>query len=162
MVSSDVSGTLDDALSDIRVVQNRNNAECLLRTFGFNSRQLSRDVFLEGKAFKSHVRHLGPHFSCTGSKSYESGLRIQAANKAWYSYKALWSANVSRSFLLLLYKGAVISTLLSGLTAFALTGTQIARLETFHHKKLRRIAKGAFTDRPMITARTILLSAMRN
>eukprot|EP00969_Alexandrium_andersonii_P088953 3926071-Alexandrium_andersonii.AAC.1 len=61
----------------------------------------------------------------------ERTRRLVAARRAWWDLRAMWSCKCDLRYKLLLFKSIVMSTLLSGLTAFVVTARDLVPMEAF-------------------------------
>ena len=95
----------------------------------------------EWRAFRAEeaARYQGPRASIDDSVGVELGIRIEAANKAYYTVAGLWGANVGFWIKRVTFRGVYMATLLSGLAAFALRKSDYSRLETEIAKKARKV-----------------------
>ncbi len=73
---------------------------------------------------------LGARMTIDGSATIEIGIRIEAANRAFYQMIGPWkAAGVKWNVKVMMFKSMFMAVLLSGLTAFALRQSDYRRLE---------------------------------
>ena len=102
-------------------------------------------VVLDGKPLKTvdEFKYLGSIVDKQGSLSKEITQRIAKASSAFGRLnKRLWkNSNIRLDTKIQVYRAVVLSTLLYGCETWTLKRDDIKRLERFHQKSLRRIAK---------------------
>ena len=108
-------------------------------------------ICVDGKplAWVSAFKYLGSIFHSSGSLDAELSRRIQLAAAAfWRLKKPFFQQKCIRlSTRMKVYRCMVTSVLLYGCEAWALTASQLQRLEVFHHRCLRHILGWRLSDR---------------
>ncbi|KAI8477652.1 hypothetical protein Bbelb_446140 [Branchiostoma belcheri] len=90
----------------------------------------------------THFTYLGGTISSNGTIDSEISKRIQKASGAFNLLGKIWNnRNILQSTKFRIYNAAVVTILTYGSEAWTTTQVQIARLETFHQRCLRRILR---------------------
>ena len=139
------------ALQPLGVAQNvekQVHVPCFLRR---GADQHTRAVFhqrlLPGNTCRS-AKYLGLLHHALGNESPEIEQRIHKADVAWFSMGRLWfRQGLLRVALVLMFKGLVYSTLLSGLEALCLTRSQLAQLDRYLLKRGRQLMHGTACEK---------------
>lgn len=89
-IARSASATLDESLEIAKVVQNRLKGESLAKLFGLEANIVMNVISgIPAIGLVHDARYLGPFFNWQGSLKAEIQKRIDAANKAWFSYRRL-------------------------------------------------------------------------
>ena len=67
-----------------------------------------------------HARYLGPFMAWNATTAHEIQRRIKAASMAWFIFRSFWYNKIDQRLVKLVFRGIVVSILLSGLAAFVL------------------------------------------
>ena len=117
------SEVLGRSLDSIGIVQDADKAESVPSFLGSGSRSILKDAASQPGRFAREARYLGPYLHWGFSTSLERDRRIAAALRAWHDFSPFWFKPVSMKFKMVVFRAVVLSTLISGLAAFPLTGT---------------------------------------
>ena len=90
----------------------------------------------------SQFKYLGGVLSSDNMLQSELAMRISKAAGAFHRLRKLWGdAHLARTVKCSVYKSIVLATLLYGCEAWSASQSQIAELQTFHMRCLRRICR---------------------
>ena len=90
---------------------------------------------------KSSFKYLGSMLCNSGKTGTELSCRLGAARKEFDSLCRVWShASLSKTKKLRIYEACVVSKLMYALETLWLNKAELAKLDAFHHRCLRRIA----------------------
>lgn len=134
-------------LDTVGVAQNLDKQEHVPCFVGCHSDSYTREVFagevLPGKTCVA-ARYLGSLHHFRNNDSAEIDNRVQKADIGWYAMGQLWfRQGLRRTALVLIFKGMVYSTLMSGLEALCLSHTHVDRLDKYILKRGRKLMHGA-------------------
>ena len=143
------SGTFDSCMGAVGISQNVEKAEYLSSLRGTGSRAATRELFLDNShgSFKHCARYLGPQLHHRGFNYIEVQARVYSATQAWYAYRRFWSSDSALSFKRLVFR-AIFSTLVSGMTSFALEDADYDKLEKCLCRFMRKLAAGSACKKP--------------
>jgi len=103
---------------------------------------LPTELHPQGEAIKvvAQAKYLGVILTASGSASKDVEARITKAQAGMNSLAKFWAhSSLTKEWKIRVYKGTFIPMILYGMDTASLTAHNIQRLETFHHRALRRI-----------------------
>ena len=95
------------------------------------------------RGFKAQkaMRYLGPRLTIECTATVEGRIRIKEAGRAFYSMRHIWRSSIAWKIKVIIFKGVYVSTLLTGMTAFAMRASDYRALEKDVCKKARSILR---------------------
>ena len=137
---------LCDVLEPLGVAQNLDKQEhvpCFVRSHALShTRLVFHQAVLPGRT-KQAAKYLGSLHHATCNDNAEIDQRLRKADIGWFSMGKFWFRNgLLRASLVLVFKGLVYSTLLSGLEALCLSKSQLERLDTYVLRRGRQLMHG--------------------
>ena len=137
---------LCDVLEPLGVAQNLDKQEhvpCFVRSHALShTRLVFHQAVLPGRT-KQAAKYLGSLHHATCNDNAEIDQRLRKADVGWFSMGKFWFRNgLLRASLVLVFKGLVYSTLLSGLEALCLSKSQLERLDTYVLRRGRQLMHG--------------------
>ena len=108
----------------------------------------SRGLLIEGprtprlSTASHHARYLGPFMAWNATTAHEIQRRIKAASMAWFIFRSFWYNKIDQRLVKLVFRGIVVSILLSGLAAFVLRPKDTEHLHKFMLQKGRKLMQG--------------------
>ena len=140
---------LNEGILPLGLKQNDHKAEHVPSFLGMGHEKHSKDfaTLLSEKGMdesKSVARYLGNYYAYNQSTKVTIQTRIYKAKEAYYALGRIWKTQIDLPIRRMLFKGYVISALLSGLECEALRHCDLKKIEVAHNGLPRRAMNGIF------------------
>jgi len=131
------------ALKQASMEQNKDKLVAVYNFFGDGAHQKQKEV-LTNKSSRAAVqaRYLGPIIRWDFGNKVEIDKRLKSAGAVWFCLGAFWYSESQLKFKKVVFRGGVLSVLLTGLKALVLSTKDIERLQTFVVACGRKLMRG--------------------